>query len=207
LLALHPRGVDRHQLLAALWPEQVVNSQTMRNRIRETRRLVDGGITDGPIWRLDSSVTTDWEQFKMLSAGDIEQQRRALELVRGRPFAGLDDADWIDLGGFRTEVEASIVDVALTVADHDLETENYPGALAAARAGLQASRYEERLHRAGIRAAAAQGKYGLAKTMQQEMRRVLDIDIEPDDQIQAETLTLVREIGDRRPVSSDTSRP
>jgi DNA-binding SARP family transcriptional activator len=204
LLALHPRGVDRHQLLAALWPDQSVNLQTMRNRIRETRRLVDGGITDGPIWRLDETVTTDWDQFKALSAGDIDHQRRALDLIRGRPFEGLDDADWIDLGGFRSEVEAAIVDVALTVTEHDLATENYAGALTAARAGLQASRYEERLHRAGIRAAAAQGKYGLAKTMQQEMRRVLDIDVEPEDQIQPETLSLVRELRDRRPVASDT---
>jgi DNA-binding SARP family transcriptional activator len=206
LLALHPRGVDRHQLLAALWPDQSVNLQTMRNRIRETRRLVDGGITDGPIWRLDETVTTDWDQFKALSKGDIDHQRRALELVRGRPFAGLDDADWIDLGGFRSEVEATIVDVALTVTEHDLETENYAGALTAARAGLQASRYEERLHRAGIRAAAAQGLVGLAKTMQQEMRRVLDLDVEPEDQIQPETLSLIRELRDRRPVGSDTTR-
>jgi DNA-binding SARP family transcriptional activator len=206
LLALHPRGVDRHQLLAALWPDQVVNLQTMRNRIRETRRLVNGGITDGPIWRLTNAVTTDWDQFTALAAGDVDEQRRALDLVRGRPFSGLDDADWIDLGGFRSEVEAAIVDLALTVVEHDLATENYPGAQAAARAGLLASRYEERLHRAGISAALAQGLHGLAKTLQQEMRTALDLDIEPDDQIQPETLSLIRDLRDRRPAVSDTSQ-
>jgi hypothetical protein len=206
LLALHPRGVDRYQLLAALWPEQTVSLQTMRNRIRETRRLVDGGITDGPIWRLTDTVTTDWDQFITLATGDIDDQRRALDLVRGRPFIGLDDADWIDLGGFRSEVEAAIVDVALTVAEHDLAAENYPGALAAARAGLLASRYEERLHRIGIEAAEAQGGHGVAKTMQQEMRNVLDLEIEPDDQIQPETLSLIRDLRDRRPIGSDTTQ-
>jgi hypothetical protein len=204
-LALHPRGVDRHQLLAALWPDQTIALQSMRNMIRNTRRLVDGAITDGPTWRLTDAVTIDWQQFTSLATGGIDQQRRALELVRGRPFAGLDDADWIDLGGFRSEVEAAIVDVALTVAEHDLATENYPGALAAARSGLLASRYEERLHRAAIRAAAAQGLHGLAKTLQQEMRTALDVDIEPDDQIQPETLALIRDVRDRRPVSSDST--
>jgi hypothetical protein len=204
-LALHPRGVDRHQLLAALWPDETIALQSMRNMIRKSRLLVDGGITDGPIWRLTDAVTTDWQQFTSLAAGDLDQQRRALELVRGRPFAGLDDADWLDLGGFRSEVEAAIVDVALTIAEHDLATENYPAALAAARSGLLASRYEERLHRAAIRAAVAQGLHGLAKTLQQEMRTALDLDIEPDDQIQPETLALIRDVRDRRPVSSDST--
>jgi LysM repeat protein len=204
-LALHPRGVDRHQLLAALWPEQAPSLQTMRNRISETRRLLDGGITDGPIWRLTDKVSTDWAQFTALAAGDIDEQRRALQLVRGRPFTGLDDADWIDLEGIRSEVEAAIVDVALTVTTHDLDTANYPGALDAARAGLAASRYEERLHRAAIRAATAQGLRGVARTLQHEMRIALDLDIEPDDQIEPETLALLSEIRDRRPVTSDTS--
>jgi hypothetical protein len=204
-LALHPRGVDRHQLLAALWPDETVALQSMRNLIRGARLVLNGGITDGPIWRLTDAVTTDWQQFNVLAAGDLGQQRRALELVRGRPFAGLDDADWIDLGGFRSEVEAAIVDVALTIIEHDLASENYPGALAAARTGLLVSRYEERLHRAAIRAAEAQDLHGLSKTLQREMRTVLDIDIEPDDQIQPATLELIRDVRDRRPVSSDST--
>jgi hypothetical protein len=202
-LAMHPRGVDRHQLLAALWPDQAPSLQTMRNRISESRRLVDGGITDGPIWRLTDTVTTDWAQFTALAAGNDDERRRALQLVRGRPFTGLDDADWIDLEGIRSEVEAAIVDLALTVADHDLDAGNHPGALEAARAGLAASRYEERLHRAAIRAAMAQGLHGVAKTLQHEMRVALDLDVEPDDQIQAETITLLQEARDRRSVVVD----
>jgi nucleoid-associated protein YgaU len=204
-LALHPRGVDRHQLLAALWPDQTPSLQTMRNRIRESRALVDGAISDGPIWRLDATVTTDWAQFTTLAAGSNDEQRQALQLIRGRPFAGLDDADWLDLGGFRSEIEAAIVDLALSVGERDLADARYPAALAAARAGLYASRYEERLHRVAIRAAVAQNLNGLAKTLQQEMRTALDIDIEPDDQIQPETLALNRETRERRPVGSDTN--
>lgn len=204
-LALHPRGVDRHQLLAALWPDQVISLQTMRNRIRESRRLVDGAITDGPIWRLTPAVTTDWAEFASLATGGVEDKRRALALVRGRPFAGLDDADWLDLGAFRSEVEAAVVDAALAVAEADLDSGNHPGALAAARAGLLASRYEERLHRAAIRAALAQDLHGLARTLEREMRVALELDVEPEDQMQPETLALLHELHDRRSSRSSVS--
>ncbi|HWC36423.1 MAG TPA: LysM peptidoglycan-binding domain-containing protein [Mycobacteriales bacterium] len=191
-LALHRRGVSRDQFIEAMWPKQTPSGQTVRNRLVDSRALVDGAITEGPPWRLDESITTDWQEFTVLAAGSPDQQRQALQLIRGRPFDGLDDAHWLHLEGFRSEVEAAIVDVALTVAERDLDNGNYPGALAAARKGLLASRYEERVHRAGIRAALAQGLDGIADTLETEMRIALDLDIEPDDTVQPETLALAR---------------
>jgi DNA-binding SARP family transcriptional activator len=193
-LALHRRGVDRHQLEAALWPDKVPSTQTMRNRITEARALVDGAISDGPRWRLDESVTTDYQQFTALATGSPGDQRQALSLIRGRPFTGLDDCEWIDLEGFRSEVEAAIVDLAHTVAERDLANGRPTDALAAARAGLLASRYEERLHRLAIRAAHAEGSTGKARNLAREMRTTLDLDIEPDDRIQPETLALYDEM-------------
>jgi hypothetical protein len=204
-LALHPRGVDRFQMLAAMWPEQNTSLQSMRNRIREARVLLNGAISDGPIWQLDDTITSDWQQFTALAAGTADQQHRALGLIRGRPFTGLDDAEWIDLEGFRSDVEATIVDLALTVSERDFAEHRYPAAYAAARAGLLASRYEERLHRVAIRAALAQGLKGLARTMQGELRTALDIDIEPDDRMQPETVELSRQIRDRRRVGTHTT--
>jgi DNA-binding SARP family transcriptional activator len=206
-LALHRRGVSRDQFIEAMWPKQTPSGQTVRNRLVDSRALVDGAISEGPPWRLDESITTDWQEFTALAAGTPDQQRQALQLIRGRPFDGLDDAHWLHLEGFRSEVEASIVDVALTVAERDLDNGDYPGALAAARKGLLASRYEERLHRAGIRAALGQGLEGIADTLETEMRIALDLDIEPDDTFQPETLALARTRRDRRSVRTTSPSP
>jgi DNA-binding SARP family transcriptional activator len=205
-LALHRRGVSRDQFIDALWPKQPPSGQTVRNRLVDSRALVDGAISEGPPWRLDESIGTDWQEFTALAAGSPDQQRQALQLIRGRPFDGLDDAHWLHIEGFRSEVEAAIVDLALTVAERDLETGNYPGALAAARKGLLASRYEERLHRLGIRAALAQGLDGIADTLEAEMRIALDLDIEPEDTVQPETLALARVRREHRSAQTTPSR-
>lgn len=193
-LALHRRGVDRDQIATALWPDTLAAGKTIRNRISEARVLVGNAISDGPCWQLDESVTTDWQQFTALAAGSSAEQHQALTLVRGRPFAGLDDTEWIDLEGFRTELEAAVVDLALSVAERDLAAGDHAAAYTAARAGLSASRYEERLHRLAIRAAHAEGSVAKVRTLQHEMRTVLDLDIEPDDQIQDDTLDLYEDL-------------
>jgi DNA-binding SARP family transcriptional activator len=203
-LALHRRGVDRHQLAAALWPDKVVSQKTMRNRLTEARALVGGALSDGPRWRLDESITTDWQQFTALAAGSPEEQGHALDLIRGRPFTGLDDCDWLDFEGFRSEVEATIVDLALTVAERELAAGRPAAAFTAARAGLVASPYEERLHRLAIRAAESEGSTGKVRILTKEMRTTLDLEIEPDDQIESETLALYAKTPPRPPNGTDT---
>ncbi len=179
-LALHRRGVNRDALAAALWREPV-SGKTLRNRVNEARRLVGGAITEGPNWRLTDAVTTDWERFSELAAGSSEDQHEALRLVRGRPFEGLDYADWIDLDGVRSHVEATVVDVALRLAARAMESGQPSVAYRAARAGLAASRYDERLHRLAIRAAEADGHTGLMHTLGIEMRATLGSDVDAHD--------------------------
>jgi DNA-binding SARP family transcriptional activator len=188
-LALHRRGADHDTLDTVLWKKQV-GGKTLRNRMHEARRLVDGAITDGPIWRLTDEVTTDWQRFTALAAGTPAEQREALRLVRGRPFEGLDYADWLDLEGARSEVEATVVDLALTVAERELDAGDPDAAYLAARAGLDASRYEERLHRLAIRAAKAAGHTSIVDTLKAEMRTAIEDDIEPDGALEPETLDL-----------------
>jgi hypothetical protein len=102
-------------------------------------------------------------------------------------------------------VEAAIVDLAITVAEHDLAVGDYAAAFTAARAGLAASRYEERLHRLAIRAAQGEGSTGKVRSLKHEMRTVLDVDIERGDRMQPDTIALYEEMTGLRRVGSDTS--
>ncbi|HVV77947.1 MAG TPA: hypothetical protein VHC43_18170 [Mycobacteriales bacterium] len=184
-LALHRRGATRDVLATALW-QTPVSAKTLRNRMNEARRLVDGAITDGPSWRLTDEVATDWQRFVALAAGSAEEQHEALRLIRGRPFEGLDCAEWLDLEGVRSHVEAAVVDLAFTVAVRELDNEDFRAAYLAARAGLTASRYDRRLHGLAIRAAEAAGHIGLARTLLTEMHAALDSDDDADAFMQRE---------------------
>ncbi|HVV74627.1 MAG TPA: LysM peptidoglycan-binding domain-containing protein [Mycobacteriales bacterium] len=188
-LALHRRGADHDTLDTVLW-KKPVGGKTLRNRMHEARQLVGGAITDGPIWRLTDEVTTDWQRFTALAAGTPAEQREALQLIRGRPFQGLDYADWLHLEGIHSEVEAAIVDLAITVTERELDNGDPDAAYLAARAGLDASRYEERLHRLAIITAEAAGHTSIVETLKAEMRTAIEDDIEPDSELQAETRDL-----------------
>jgi DNA-binding SARP family transcriptional activator len=195
-LAVHRRGVDAGQLTTALWPDAAAAGQTLRNRIGEARSVVDGHITSGPRWQLTEQIGCDWQHFQALAVGDDRQQRAALDLVRGRPFEDMADTEWIHLEGLVTEMEAAIVDLALIVAVRALNSGEPAAAFAAARAGLRASPYEERLYRLAMRAADAEGASGKIRTVMRELRTVLDTDIEPDDTIERETIDLYQQLMD-----------
>lgn len=175
-LAFHRRGVDPDRLATALWPERAVTSGAVRNRVTEARAVVDGHISEGPNRRLLPAVKLDWEQFALLAGGDLTSRLQALALVRGRPFDGLPDAEWLDLEGLRTEVEARIIDCAVTTARDLLAQDDPAGAFKAARAGLHANPYEERLFRLAMDAARRQGSTGLLRTLARELQVVLGED-------------------------------
>lgn len=106
------------------------------------------------------------------------------------------DTEWIHLEGLATEIEATVVDLALSVGARALDIEDAGAAFAAARAGPRASPYEERLYRLAMRAADAEGATGKIRAVMRELRSVLDADIEPDDSIDPETLELYRQLTD-----------
>ena len=192
-LALHRRGVNAEQLSTALWPDEIADGRVVRNRVAEARALVAGGITNGPGWRLEGHVGCDWQLFQSLAAGSPDDQVAALQLVRGQPFDGFGD-EWVDVEMFRTDMVAAIVDLAAAVAERAL-VENDPAlAFRAARAGLRATPYEERLYRLAMRAADAEGSTGKLHALMNEVRRVLDVHVEPDDRIQRETVALYEEL-------------
>jgi DNA-binding SARP family transcriptional activator len=199
-LALHRRPITSKQALAALWPDREHNGHVLRTRMSEARTVLGGGINrEGHSWVLADTVGCDWQRFQALSSGDTTEQLTALSLVRGRPFQGY-DADWIHLDGYLATVEAAIVDLALTVAERALADNDPDTATVAATAGLRASPYDERLYRIAMKAAAERGATGEVTALRRQLDRALEEDVEPDDYIDHETLTVYQDAvrGERR---------
>jgi len=192
-LALHRRGVTAEQLSTALWPDEVAANKTIRNRVAEARAVVGGLISDGPGWQLDDTIGSDWQLFQALAAGGQDDQLAALDLVRGQPFDGLPD-EWVDLELFRTDIVAAVIDLAAGVAQQALDAGQPAVAFRAARSGLRACPYEERLFRLAMQAADAEGSTGKLRALINELQRVLDVHVEPDDRMQRETLALYDEL-------------
>jgi DNA-binding SARP family transcriptional activator len=180
-LALHRRAVQPRALWEAIWPDREFNDHSLRSRCNELKRYLHRQLLkDGRAWVLPETVRCDWQEFKALAAGDTGDKVTALALVRGRPFEDF-APDWVHLEGFASEVEATIVDLALEVATDALERGDTMTASVAAAAGVKASPYEERLVQLGIRAAQDRGAHSLARSLHRQLSVVLDEEIEPDD--------------------------
>jgi DNA-binding SARP family transcriptional activator len=188
-LALHRRAIPTEVLATTVWPDREFNPDLMRTRMSETRRLLDNGVVhEGRSWRMTETVGCDWQRFQALADGDEDDRRAALALVRGRPFEGY-EAEWVILEGHDRHIEAAIVDLALDVGQRAMDSGDPHTASLAANVGISACPYDERLYRLGMRAAAARGASGEARNLFNALRTVLDEQIEPDGQIEPETLT------------------
>ncbi|MEU9035355.1 hypothetical protein AB0D45_10710 [Streptomyces sp. NPDC048352] len=107
-LALNP-GADHHAIDDALWPGRLVNKQMRNATISRTGSWL-GKNEDGEAYfprvqdagdsryRLASAVRCDWRNFQHLARTGLARhdedgelaRRRALGIVRGRPFAAID---------------------------------------------------------------------------------------------------------------------
>jgi hypothetical protein len=206
-LALHRRGVTGEQLATALNPDGLLAAKTLRNRVGELRRVLSGAISNGPCWRLADVITSDWQRFQALAAGDWAQQRAALELVRGRPFDGLDAPEWLFRERFAAEVEAAVLDLAAAVARDALHRGEPTVAARAAAAGLRANPDDERVRRLEMRAAAASGDLSRLRAVMSELKALVAADDDPEHAITEETRTLygrlLREAQRRPPGTED----
>lgn len=154
-------------------------------------------------WRLHSAVTCDWTDFQVLyrdgmnARGPAEDAalRRALDLVRGGPFAGAHQLyPWAE--PFRQDMISAVIDAAHELAKRCLAAGDLAGCEAALRQGLAAVPEAEILHRGLIRLYATNGRGdGVAATITR-LAQVNDalgcLDYEP------ETLELFSLISGRR---------
>ncbi len=164
-LALNP-GADHHAIDDALWPGRRVGKE-MRNPVISRTRSWLGKDADGQAhlprvqdtgdsrYRLGPHVTCDWTQFQCLARTGLTRHdedgdlalRRALALVRGRPFSGIDPQRYAWAEPAVQEMISAIVDVAYELSTRRREGDDVPGALWAARRGLLAAEESELLHR------------------------------------------------------------
>ncbi|MFE5495599.1 hypothetical protein ACFQ7Z_37335 [Streptomyces virginiae] len=164
-LALNP-GADHHAIDDALWPGRLVNKQ-MRNAVISRTRSWLGKDAAGEAYfprvqdtgdsryRLAQAVTCDWKAFQNFARTGLARHdedgelalRRALALVRGRPFAAIDPQRYAWAEPAVQEMVSAITDVAYELSTRRREAADYAGALWAAHQGLLAAEENELLHR------------------------------------------------------------
>lgn len=202
-LALHP-GADHHGLSEAIWPGARAVDNTRNTALSKLRRWLgvdEGGgdyvprvVEDG--YRLHPRVRTDWHQWQELLTGGPEQASSAtlaaaLDLVRGKPFAGVNPRRYAWAEPDRQEMISAIVDVAHELARRALLDGNAPLARRAAAAGLHADPGAELLWRDALKAEWLAGDLtGLATTAD----RLSALADELGDDLEPETLELLNEL-------------
>ena len=224
-LALHPQGVTPDELWEALWPDRPVNRGTLHTTVTAARtglgRAPDGtrylpDAHDGH-YRLSQQAGLDWARFHALIAageGDgpegLEALRSALELVRGVPLTSPTGRGYEWAVVHRTEMETVIAEAAERLALRYLDLGDHRQANWAARRGLLASPYDERLYRVLMRAADAAGNPAGVDAVWKELLAVLDADLDlVDDELHPETIALyaaLRPKGRPRPAAPHAPR-
>ena len=202
-VAFHPEGVTGEAIATALWPERRVTRQTVANRLHEARAAL-GATSDGHprIHRVEgrhkvsSDVRSDWGAFCSLTRPGTgpSSWHRALSLVRGRPFDGLSQADWVTLEGAAVGIEAEIGEVAVQLGEHMLGHGDSVGAAWAARHGIAGAPWDERLYRLLMRAADASGNRGAVESALRWLAQLLAWDRAPLDAVHPATAALYREL-------------
>ncbi len=206
-LALHPDGVDGDQLSEALWPGRPPAKGTLNTTTAVARAYLGMTPDNEPrlpharngIYRLDPSVGLDWSRFQTLAergyavgSDGADDLRRALELVRGRPFQGAKPRSygWAQLDEVPV-MESSIVDAADHLAGLLLQAGDHAGCQWAARRGLSTAPYDERLYRKLMLAADAAGNpSGVEAIMDELLLRLDEENLEPYDTLHEETRAL-----------------
>jgi DNA-binding SARP family transcriptional activator len=206
-LALNGRdGLSNAQLCYLLGadPDHPKPTDSLRQLIVRTRRQL-GRTADGREWiehlgagqyALHKDATFDWAEFEELSQRglaerDLHALRRALTLIRGKPFTGC-YYWWLDLA-FTETVRAQIVDAAVLLAELELAAGDPSAAARAARTGLAGDAAAEQLWRALMRAEHAAGNLA---GVREAWSRCLDTmtDIAADGEPHPDTAALYQEL-------------
>ncbi|HEV2361972.1 MAG TPA: bacterial transcriptional activator domain-containing protein, partial [Acidimicrobiales bacterium] len=205
-LALHPRGATSDAWATALWPDRRMPVSTLSNRLSEARAAL-GTASDGYAhlrkqgsrYVLGPDATTDWDRFNdFAGSSDPADWRRGLELVRGRPFEGLREAQWTLLEGAVPTIEATVVELACRAAGRWLSEADVRSAQWAARKAMLVCPWDERLTRILMRCADAMGNRAGVEAALRHLGSILECPHEPLRVVHPETAGLYRELVAKR---------
>lgn len=168
-IALHP-GASARAMDEALWPFARDRKNTRSPLLSKLRAWL-GRDDDGELYlprglyAYTDRVRCDWLEFQRLvaearraSGPDFEGlMHQALELVRGRPFEGIDPRRYVWAEHDINDMISAIADAATELAEYYMDTGAPRAALWAASRGLVAAEETERLHRIVFRAHHALG--------------------------------------------------
>jgi DNA-binding SARP family transcriptional activator len=211
-LALHPGGVHRNAVEAAIWPRGTDSRALDATLAAAQDWLGTDGIGRPHLaedaagrLRLGTGVRVDWHVFRALigsaglappgSAAEAGYLARALDLVRGQLLDGRPPVRyaWLATSDLEFEAAAQVADAAHRLAAVRLAGGDTQGAMDAARAGLRLAFDDELLWRDLLRAAQAAGRPDLVRAVVDELcaRTALD---EVLPQMAPETEALIDEI-------------
>ena len=164
-LALHPRGASTSQWTEAIWPERVMSQATIHSTASAARRALGATSRHGALLphgrgrlRLSPAVTSDLQLLREAAAShEPLNWWMALDLVRGRPFEGLEQAAWPVAEGWLAEAEELVAEIALRAADRSVDRGEVSMAVSAIRSGVLCAPFDERLYRCSMVAADAAG--------------------------------------------------
>jgi hypothetical protein len=191
-LAVHRRA-SSDQLMDAVWNGAIIPDKTFWNTVASARsaagRDADGEhnlrFVDGNFYELSPAVGLDYERFRrhhgaarraVPRSTKLELYRKALDVVRGRPFDGaLDEYQWAHASVLVATMSAEIADAAHEMADLCLDRNDTAGVRWAVAKGLAAGPGNEQLIRDLMLAADLDGNpTGIEQIVAEYMRSSLD---------------------------------
>jgi DNA-binding SARP family transcriptional activator len=182
-LALHPRPVQRDELLEAFWPGEDPRRTRprLRQAVRDARRLVGTAIAGEheSYWLDRAHADVDLDELERLLAAantaEAEDARAlmedALRLFRGEPLA---DADYAWSESELPRLRATFIDLLEQVGRHWLEADEPRAALDAAERGLEIDTLNESLWRLAMEAESAIGLREAVAERYDRLRALLD---------------------------------